>query len=246
MHLTALRAEVRAIESGSWEKKGAFLPFGVADIDSRLKGGGFATGALHEATGVQARLNDEAAACLFITGIAARLAQNGGTVLWALSRRELFAPALAQAGLPPDRLIQAECGRNEDVLAVMEEGLRHGGLAAVVGEIGKAGMAATRRLQLAAEESGVTALMLKRWRGREEDPLTLPSAAVTRWRVGCAPSRPLPVAGIGRACWNLELARQRGGESHSWIVESTDAQGRLALFASSADRTLAPERRLAG
>ena len=36
----------------------------------------------------------------------------------------------------------------------MEEGLRHGGLAAMVGEAGRVAMASTRRLQLAAEEGG--------------------------------------------------------------------------------------------
>ena len=132
-------------------------------------------------------------------------------MLWALARRDLFAPGLAGAGLAPDRILYAECGRDEDVLAVMEEGLRHGGLAAVVGEVGRAAMPATRRLQLAAEEGGSPALMLRRWRGGGEDPLVIPSAAVTRWRLACAPSSPLAVAGIGRPRWHLALARQRGG-----------------------------------
>ena len=110
-------------------------------------------------------------------------------MLWALTRRDLFAPGLAQAGLTPDRLIYAECRNDEEVLAVMEEGVRHGGLAAVVGEAARADMAATRRLQLAAEESGTPALLLRRWRKAGADPLALPSAAFTRWRIGCAPVR---------------------------------------------------------
>ena len=44
-------------------------------------------------------------------------------------------PAWPAPASPPDRILYAECGRDEDVLAVMEEGLRHGGLAAVVGEV---------------------------------------------------------------------------------------------------------------
>ena len=130
--------------------------------------------------------------------LAARFARagDGGQVLWALARRDLFAPGLALAGLAPDRLLYAECRRDEEVLAVMEEGLRHGGLAAVVGEVGRAAMAATRRLQLAAEEGGTPALMLRRWRKAASDPLAAPSAAVTRWRIACAPSSPLPFAPI--------------------------------------------------
>ena len=241
--LAALRAEVRAIESACAERTRDCLPFGIESIDARVAGGGMAVAALHEITGTTPGLGDDAAATLFLAGIAARLVGAKGNILWAFSRRDLFAPGLAQAGLVPDRVIYAECGRDEDVLAVMEEGLRHRGLAAVVGEIGRVQMASTRRLQLAAEEGGTTALMLKRWRKSGEDPLALPSAAVTRWRIAAAPSSPLPVEGIGRPRWHLSLARQRGGEPHDWIMESCDAKGRLALPAELRDRPAAPDRR---
>lgn len=235
--LAALRAEVRAIESAG-AAIGPVLPFGIDAIDSRLAGGGLAT-ALHEASGAAPSLSDDAAATLFTAGIAARfaMAEPGGTVIWAMVRRDLFAPGLALAGLTPDRLIQAECRNDDEVLAVMEESLRHGGLAAVVGEVGRAAMASTRRLQLAAEEGCTPALMLKRWRRSGEDPLAAPSAAATRWRIACAPSGELPVEGVGRPRWRVELARQRGGEPGSWIMEGSDAEGRLALPALFADRS---------
>src|SRR5690242_17655732 len=169
-HLAALRAAVLAIECAGTRDQSDHLPFGLQAIDGRLEGGGLTLAALHECAGAKSGLADEAAASLFLAGIAAR-AQPGGTVLWALSRRDLFAPALAQAGLAPDRLLYAECGRDEDVLAVMEEGLRHGGLAAVVGEVARAGMAATRRLQLAAEQGSTMALLLRRSRKNSEDAL---------------------------------------------------------------------------
>jgi protein ImuA len=225
--LDALKAEVRAIESAAAAGVRECLPFGLESIDARLAGGGLACAALHEAAPDRPGLSDDAAATLFLASIAAR---RPGTVLWALGRHDLFAPGLALAGLPPDRILYAEAMRDEDVLAVMEEGLRHGGLAAVVGEVRRAGMAATRRLQLAAEEGGTMALMLRRWRRSGEDPLAAPSAAVTRWRIACAPSAPLPVAGIGRPRWRLALARQRGGEPHHWTMEGPDHEGRLALF----------------
>ncbi|HEY0111793.1 MAG TPA: protein ImuA [Allosphingosinicella sp.] len=237
--LAALRAQVRALESAGGGEGRLCLPFGVEAIDARLAGGGLAVGALHEAAGDRPGPSDEAAATLFLASIAAR---REGVVLWALARRDLFAPGLAGAGLAPDRLLYAECGRDEDVLAVMEEGLRHGGLAAVVGEVGRAAMASTRRLQLSAEEGGTPALMLRRW--KKEDPLAEPSAAVTRWRLACAPSSPLPVPGIGRPRWRLALARQRGGESFELLMESPDEQGRLALPAGF-ERRADPARRAA-
>lgn len=233
--LAALREEVRALERNGAARAGGVLPFGIDEVDRRLAGGGLATAALHEIAGASADLSDDAAATLFIAGLAAR--RGNGTVLWALPRFDLFAPGLAAAGLGPERLLYAECRHDEEVLAVMEEGLRHGGLDAVIGEIGRAAMAATRRLQLGAEESGTTALMLRRWRRSGENPLSVPSAAMTRWRIACAPSAPLPVEGIGRPRWHVELARQRGGEPHSWILEATDAEGCLALPARPGDRS---------
>jgi protein ImuA len=239
--LAALRAEVRALESAASEQR-EYLPFEVDSIDSRLAGGGLPVASLNEAAGERPGPADQAAATLFLAAIAAR---RPGIVLWALGSRDLFAPGLAGAGLPPDRVLYAECGGDEDVLAVMEEGLRHGGLAAVVGEVGRAAMPATRRLQLAAEEGGTLALMLRRWRGTSEDPLGPPSAAVTRWRLACAPSSPLPVAGIGRPRWRLTLARQRGGAPFDLIVETPDAEARLALPSLSEHRPGAGERRAA-
>ena len=245
--LAALRAEVRAIEVAGAGTDGArpCLGFGIAAIDRRLADGGLAAAALHEIAAAGAGLGDDAAATLFLAGIAGRCAAqegsaggrgSGGTILWALRRRDLFAPGLACAGLAPDRLLYAECGHDEDVLAVMEEGLRHGGLDAVVGEVGRAAMAATRRLQLAAEEGGTMALMLRRWRRSGEDPLGLPSAAMTRWRIASLPSADLPMPGVGRARWRLTLVRQRGGEPFETIMEANDAESRLALPAVSEHR----------
>jgi protein ImuA len=240
--LAALRAAVQAIESGGVDRAREGLPFGLAPVDQRLQGGGLAIAALHEMTGERPNLADDAAACLFIAGIAGRRAAGRAHILWAVRQRDLFAPGLAQAGLGPDRLLYAECGCDEDVLAVMEEGLRHGGFAAVVGEVSRVSMAATRRLQLGAEEGGATALLLRRRRKSGEDPFGLPSAAVTRWRIACIPSAPLPVPGVGRPRWRVTLARQRGGEPFEWIVESPDAEGRLALPAPSPHRSPAADR----
>ena len=77
---------------------------------------------------------------------------------------DLFAPGLEQAGLPPGRVIHVEAGDDTSVLACMEEGLRHGGLAAVVAEAPRLPMTASRRLHLAARESGTLGIALRRWR----------------------------------------------------------------------------------
>ena len=78
----------------------AIVTFGVAAVDARLPGGALPLGALHEIAGGGNGAIDGAAAALFAAGIAAR---TRGKVLWCLTRLDLFAPALAQAGLNSDR-----------------------------------------------------------------------------------------------------------------------------------------------
>jgi protein ImuA len=108
--------------------------------------------------------------------------------------------------------------------------LRHVGLSAVIAEVARLSMTASRRLQLAAEGSGAIGIAIRRWRRQAEAAdFGQPTAAVTRWRLSALPSTPLPVPGIGRKRWWLELIRCRGGDSAEFEVEACDAAGRLAL-----------------
>ncbi|AWM86996.1 ImuA family protein [Microvirga sp. 17 mud 1-3] len=240
--LADLRRSISHLEGGS--RKAGSLPFGIPVLDEHLPDGGLARGALHEM--IEAGIASEFAGCttLFTAGIAARLK---GPILWCLTRRDLFAPGLFRAGLHPDRVIYAEATRDRDILPLVEEGLHARGLAAVVGEVTRLGLTASRRLQLAAEGSGVTALVIRRWWSvAEKDLVSLPTAAMTRWRIAPTPSESLPVPGLGRERWQVELLRARGAEPRSWIVEACDAKGRLALPADLADRSdQAPVRRSA-
>jgi protein ImuA len=208
------------------------LPFGVFRLDAHLPGGGLQQAALHEVAGGGADVVHGTAAALFVAGI---LARTDGTVLWCLTRPDLFAPALQQAGLDPDRVIFVEAGDDKAVLACAEEGLRHGGLGAVVAEVGRLPMTTSRRLQLAAEEGNTLGLALRRWRRpAEAADFGQPTAARTRWRVSALPSAPLPVPGVGRARWLVELVRARAGGSADFVLEACDEQGRLGLPAELA------------
>jgi protein ImuA len=100
---------------------------------------------LHEVAGGGNGAVDGVAAALFAAGIAAR---TKGQVLWCVTRQDLFAPALAEAGLAPDRVIYVEAGDDKAVLACFEEALRHAKLSAVVAEVSRLSMIASRRLQL--------------------------------------------------------------------------------------------------
>jgi protein ImuA len=221
-----LRERIQRLE-GAAARRRLVLPFGIKEIDRHLPEGGLALGALHEVAGGGNGAIDGAAAALFAAGIAAR---TRGKVLWCVTRPDLFAPAIAQAGLLPGRVIYVEAGDEKSILACFEEGLRHGGLGAVVAEVARLSMTASRRLQLAAESSSTIGIAIRRWwRPAEAADFGLPAASVTRWRVSALPATQLPVPGVGRARWQLELIRCRAGESADFEVEACDAKGRLAL-----------------
>jgi protein ImuA len=227
-----LRRQIERFGGAQGSRKS--LPFGVSALDRHLLGGGLTLGALHEVIEEGPAAEFAGTATLFTAGIAARLR---GPVLWCLTRRDLFAPGLMQVGLHPDRVIYAETCRDADVLPLIEEGLHQKGLGAVIGEVSRLGLTASRRLQVAAEASGVPALVIRRWWTVAQKDLTkLPTAASTRWRVSPVPSEVVPAGGLRRGRWQVELVRCRGAEPRSWILEACDAQGRLALPANLADR----------
>jgi hypothetical protein len=114
------------------------------------------------------------------------------------------------------------------VLPAMEEGLRHGGLAGVVGELVKLSLTPSRRLQLAAEATGIVALALRRSGPKADER----NASFSRWRISAAPSGPMIDFDMRRACWQLDLLRCRGAEAKSWTVEAPHEKGRLAVPAT--------------
>jgi protein ImuA len=241
--LPELREHIRRIERPTAATHGV-LPFGIAAIDRVLPGGGLARGALHEILGAGGDEEDGALAAAFVAGILGRLIAIGnGMVLWCLPRPDLYGPGLASHGLDPGHLVLIRAPRDAEILWAMEEGLRAPSLAAVVGEVGTLPVVASRRLQLAAERSGVTAFLLRRWRdgGRAARERALPNAAVTRWRIAALQSRPpRGEPGVGRPHWRVELLRCRGGEPAYWGVEGADATGHVSLAAALADRPSAP------
>ena len=241
--LPELRERVRRIERPTATARGV-LPFGVAGIDRALPDGGLAQGALHEILGAGGDEEDGALAAAFAAGILGRLTVSGdGMVLWCLPRPDLYGPGLAAHGLDPGRVVLVSTPRDTEILWAMEEGLRAPGIVAVVGEVGTLTATASRRLQLAAERSGITAFLLRRWRdgGQAARERALPNAAVTRWRITTMHSIPLrSEPGVGRLRWRVELLRCRGGEPACWEMEVPDATDHVSLAAALADRPAAP------
>ena len=241
----ALRARIARLEGHRYAASEAGQPvltFSVPDIDEALPGNGLMVAALHEFVGAGPDTEFGALPAQLIASLTSR---RSGLVLWVVDRSPPFAPGVAGCGLSPDRIIFAEAGKT--VLGVMEDGLRHGGLAAVVGEVsGRFSLTASRRLQLAAEGAGVTAFALRRSLIHDDPALREPSAALTRWRIAAVPSPPpIPsapeVPGLSRPRWCLELQRARGGLPRAWLVDAPGRDGRLGFVGASFAAAL-PER----
>jgi protein ImuA len=231
--VTQLKAQISGYETQRSIRQ-SILPFEVPEIDAALPRGGLAVGSFHEVAGGGNGAMHCASATLFVAGIMAR---TQGQILWCIKQKDLFAPSLAQAGLDMDRIIFIEARDEKTLIACCEEGLRHGGVTGVVAEVSKLSVLASRRLQLAAEKSGALGIAL--WRGHTENKIEAweqNTVARTRWRVTSLPSKPLPVPGIDKTRWKLELVRCQGGEPISFNVEACDETGHIALSADMAHR----------
>ncbi len=222
--LTKLRRTLQQADG----KLAGVTALGIAEIDQVLPWGGLPGGCLHEVAGLP---NDGAA--LGFTAWLTSLFGAQGWVLWCRSERrgaeagQLYGPALAQFGIDMRRLLFVKAKTAKDLLWAMEEGLRARRFAAVIGEGASPNLIQTRRLQLAAETGGATALMILPKAGGI-------SAAMTRWAV-CAAAAENPA----QVRWHLQLERCRGGAHGTWHVEWNDETLRLGLSAPLADRLLA-------
>jgi protein ImuA len=226
--LEPIRQRLQALQKGTHLGSNPdVLPFGIAAIDEVL-GGGVACGALHEVAALsEAHLT---AAIGFGLGLTAR---RSARVVWIAedtSLKEsgaLCGHGLDQFGLASERLLTVHAARKRDVLWTMEEALRCRAVDAVIGELrhGDIDPVATRRLSLAAGESGALALLL---RGA---PATDSSTATTRWIAGTAASA--AYYGPGPPRFAVDLVRNRRGPLGSWTLEWSDPDERFILATHS-------------
>jgi protein ImuA len=115
----------------------------------------------------------------------------------------------------------------------MEEALRIGGLAAVIGRrTPRMTLTQSRRLQLAAESS-TTPIFLFRDYGDD-----MPSAARTVWRISPSPAARDRFGYMTNPRWQVALERTRGGGVGEWVVEWDHDALCLRLPPALANRTV--------
>ena len=200
--LARLREQIRHIEKPGLIDRTA-LEVGDPAIDDELPGGGLASGCLHEL----AAAPQDAAAYGLLAVLLGRLIGATGMALWCGLKRSgrpavPHGPGLARFGLATERLILVRVSKPADLLWAMEEGLRSGCFAAVLGDGLAPDLTATRRLQLAAEAGGGTALLVF----PATESRNRLSAATTRWRIAAHPA-----ARPDCPRWQVSLERCRGG-----------------------------------
>jgi len=184
---------------------------GLGAIEYAFPNTVFPTGALHEMlyTGNEAF----SATGGFIAAVLNKLVKTNGTCLWLGSAVNIFPPALAAFGIAAERIIFVTPQKEKDLLWLMEEALKCEGLTAVVGEIKNIDFKASRRLQLAVEQSGVTGFVLRNSAGRVNT-----IACIARWKITPLASDG-ETPGVGFARWNAELLKVRNGKPGTWQIE---------------------------
>lgn len=214
--LAALKRHIASLDRAPAAQPCARFPSGHDGLDAAL-GGGLARGRLHELFGE----NADAAAAAGLSLLWCGQASGDAPLLWlrtvaaGKAGGHPYGPGLAALGIDPDRLLLGVMADEAMLLRAAVDALRCPSLGALLIELrGRApllDLTASRRLALAAEGSGVTALVLR------IDAEPAPSAAETRWRVAAAPSAPLPGNAPGQTSFALTLLRRRAGtDGQAW------------------------------
>lgn len=194
----------------------AAIDWGLGPIKSAFPNSTFPLGAIHEFLSV--RPEDAAATSGFIAGLLSSLMGSNGTSIWISASRKLFPPALKSFGIQPDRFIFIDLKNEKDVIWAMDEALKCGTLTTVVGELNDISFTASRRLQLAVEQSQVTGFIIRNQVQAADNPGT--TACVSRWKIMPLPSVSIEdLPGIGFPKWRVELLRIRNGKPGVWDVE---------------------------
>src|SRR5215471_11920874 len=189
------------------------LDIGLGPLKYAFPNASFPLGVVHEFC--YTRIEDATASCGFIAAILSGLLKSGGVSLWISPSRILFPPALNHCGIDVDKIIFLDLQKEKEVLWATEEALKCDGVTTVVAETRQINFTASRRLQLAAEQSKATGFIL-----HYSQNSFYVTASVTRWRITPLPSvLPNDIPGVGYPRWNVELLKVRNGKPGSWEIE---------------------------
>ena len=186
----------------------------LGPIDSCFPNGIFPLASIHEF--LTGSAEDVAATSGFISCLLSSLMSKGGASVWIGVSQAIFPAALKFFNVEPDKIIFINTRKPKELLWLVEEALKCEGLAAVIGEIAELTFTASRRLQLAVEQSGVTGFLI-----RNNSRNINTNACTARWKISSDPSKITgdDIPGIGFPAWNVELLKIRNGKPGSWQMQ---------------------------
>jgi len=130
----------------------ATVSTGFRRLDERLPGGGWPLSSLVEILVPAAGVGEIRLLIPALCALSAARVDNPRWIAWLGPPHLPYAPALADAGLDPSRTLVIRPRAGLDLLWAMEQALRSGACAAVLGWAGATSDQALRRLSLAAAE----------------------------------------------------------------------------------------------
>ena len=223
--LATLRGSIERIEAPCDTHALHKIALGHAEADATLQGG-LALATVHE---VFAAGHQSGAATGFIAGLAGRITPRRPLVWVRQDFSEIESGALSMSGfcelgLDPRLVVTVRAADVDTALRTAADALACDALGAVVlevwGQARQLDLVASRKLTLAAQASGVTALLLR------VAAAPLPSTAETRWIVRAAHSPPssasmpaAPWSAWGAPVFDAQLVRNRHGPVGRWIME---------------------------
>jgi protein ImuA len=217
----ALRELVRRMERGDGTVPARGLVLGCPALDDALPEGGLALGRVHEVLGPARSDVRDAAAFGFTIALLALLMKarpQEGPVIWCprsanLLGGTLYIRGLVGLGLDADRLILVETRDEAERVWALEEALSTKGVLAALAELDpvradRRDDKTNRRLQLAAERSGVTGFLLRpRMTTASGAAARATTLVESRWQVSAAPSPLGPHD--ARPVWSVLLERAK-------------------------------------
>lgn len=216
------------------------VSLGLPVLDAALGGAGLPPGAHQGATVAP---GDYAAPLILPVTAAAQVTEAAAVKLLIVQEREaareggeLYAPGLEALGVKPEQTAFVRVKEGAEVLRVTDEAVKRRAVPVVLAELRRgaslADLAATRRLNLAAQRRGLFLFFIT-------PDLAATSAALTRWRIASAPSR-APPRRIGPPTFHLHLHRNRLGPTGAWEAEWSPRERRFTQAVPLVDLAAAP------
>ncbi len=219
-----LSREVRGLETaGRQTTRKQTISCGCMALDQCLPDGGYAPGSVIEYLRAMPGCG---ASTLAFTAAATAMKSTNGFVVIIDTQHNIYPPAVASWGIDLEKVVLVRPQSDVDALWAVDQALRTPAVAAVVADVERIDDRAARRMQLAAEQGGGLALLLRPASARRG-----PSWADIQWMVRSLPSqdaRPTQNVAHTSTCFapasvnqdrrlQVQLVRVRGGKAGATV-----------------------------